>query len=95
MSLTGGGNPSQWFFLAMAHKRRGNAAEADKWMNQALRWMKENQTEDQQLRIFRQEAAQLLGWPGSLLDDGENSTGAAKDNSEEAADSATQQTGGR
>jgi serine/threonine protein kinase/tetratricopeptide (TPR) repeat protein len=49
------------FFLAMAHARLGNSAEARRWYDRAVRWMEQYQPEDMELRRFRAEAEELLG----------------------------------
>jgi len=48
------------FFLAMAQWQLGNQAEARKWYDQAVGWMEKNQPQDEELRRFRGEAAELL-----------------------------------
>jgi serine/threonine protein kinase/tetratricopeptide (TPR) repeat protein len=48
------------FFLAMAHARRGDGAEARRWYDRAVRWMEQYQPGDLELRRFRAEAAELL-----------------------------------
>jgi tetratricopeptide (TPR) repeat protein len=48
------------FFLAMAHARLGNSAEARRWYDRAVRWMEQYQPGDLELRRFRAEAEQLL-----------------------------------
>ena len=48
------------FFLAMAHARLGNGAEARRWYDRAVRWMERYQPADGELRRFRAEAEELL-----------------------------------
>jgi tetratricopeptide (TPR) repeat protein len=48
------------FFLAMAHVRLGNAAEARRWYERAVHWMEQYQPGDLELRRFRAEAEELL-----------------------------------
>jgi tetratricopeptide (TPR) repeat protein len=48
------------FFLAMAHWQLGNKDEARKWHDQAVQWMENNKPQDEELRRFRAEAAELL-----------------------------------
>jgi tetratricopeptide (TPR) repeat protein len=48
------------FFLAMAHARLGNGAEARRWYDRAVRWMERYQPDDMELRRFRAEATELL-----------------------------------
>jgi tetratricopeptide (TPR) repeat protein len=59
-----GGGPGQWFFLAMAHWQLGNKDEARNWYRQAVQWMEKHDPRNEQLRRFRVEATQLLGWKG-------------------------------
>jgi tetratricopeptide (TPR) repeat protein len=49
------------FFLAMAQWQQGNKDEARKWYDQAGAWMDKNQPENEELRRFRAEAAELMG----------------------------------
>jgi serine/threonine protein kinase len=48
------------FFLAMAHWQLGQKDEARKRYDQAVQWMEKNNPNDQELRRFRAEAAELL-----------------------------------
>ena len=41
--------------------RLGQKDEARQWYNRAVEWMEKNQPEDEELRHFRAEAAELLG----------------------------------
>jgi serine/threonine protein kinase len=61
MELREGGDPTDWFFQAMAHWRLGDRDEGRRWYDQAVQWMEENQRQDEELRCFRAEAAELLG----------------------------------
>jgi len=49
------------FFLAMAHWQLGEKDEARKWFDQAVEWMQKNTPQNEELRRFREEAAELLG----------------------------------
>jgi tetratricopeptide (TPR) repeat protein len=60
MSLRKGGDPFDWFFLAMAHWQLGGRGEARKWYDQAVQWMEKNRPKDDELRRFRAEADRLL-----------------------------------
>ncbi len=60
MELGKGGDGIDWFFLAMARWRLGNRDEARKHYDQAVQWMDKNQPENEELRRFRSEAAELL-----------------------------------
>jgi WD40 repeat protein/tRNA A-37 threonylcarbamoyl transferase component Bud32 len=61
MRLRRGGDSSDWFFLAMASWQRGVKDEARKQYDQAVQWMETNRPDDDELRRFRAEAAELLG----------------------------------
>jgi tetratricopeptide (TPR) repeat protein len=61
--LRAGGDSHDWFFLAMAHARRGSRDQARTWFDQAARWMEKNAPDDDQLRRLRAEAAALLPQP--------------------------------
>jgi tetratricopeptide (TPR) repeat protein len=62
-----GGNPWDWFFLAMAHWKLGERDKAMQWHGTALAWMDQNQDRLQRNRVaanelhrFRAEAEELL-----------------------------------
>jgi hypothetical protein len=48
-------------FLAMTHWQLGERDEARQWYGKAVEWIEKHQSDDDQLRRFRAEAAQLLG----------------------------------
>ena len=48
-------------FLAMAHWQLGEHDEARKWYDQAVEWMEKNMPTNEELKRFRDEAAELLG----------------------------------
>src|SRR5581483_6513968 len=48
------------FFLTMAHWRLGHHDEARTWHDRAVQWMDKNKPDDEELRRFRAEAAELL-----------------------------------
>jgi tetratricopeptide (TPR) repeat protein len=56
-----GGDSRQLFFLAMAHWQLGEKDEAGQLYNRAVEWMEKNQPDNDELRRFRAEAAELLG----------------------------------
>jgi len=60
MELRKGGVSSDWFFLAMAHWKQGDKKEARKWYHQAVLWLEKNAPQDEELRRFRAEAAELM-----------------------------------
>jgi serine/threonine protein kinase/Flp pilus assembly protein TadD len=61
MQLRAGGDPSDWYFLAMAHWRMGDKDQARQWYDNAVNAMEKNKSQDEELRRFRAEAAALLG----------------------------------
>jgi serine/threonine protein kinase/Flp pilus assembly protein TadD len=61
ISLRKGADSFDHFFLAMAHWQMGHKDEAHKSYQQAVRWMDRNKPDDEDLRRFRTEAAELLG----------------------------------
>jgi serine/threonine protein kinase/WD40 repeat protein len=48
------------FFLAMAHWHLGHKDEARTWQKQAVQWMDKNRPRDEELRLFRIEASELI-----------------------------------
>jgi tetratricopeptide (TPR) repeat protein len=60
MNLRGGGDPFDWFFLAMAHWQLGAKDEARRRYDQAVDWADKNPGDDE-LRRFREEAHGLIG----------------------------------
>jgi tetratricopeptide (TPR) repeat protein len=57
---------SDFFFLAMAHWQLGHTDEARNWHEKAVEWMENNSPDNDELRRFRAEAADLLGIPEAL-----------------------------
>ena len=55
---------SNYFFLAMAHARKGAKDKATTWLDKAIAWTKQNAPKDPELLRFWEEAAKLLGQPG-------------------------------
>lgn len=45
----------------MAYWQSDNKDEARKWFDRAVTWMEKNQPQNEELRRFRTEAAELLG----------------------------------
>jgi hypothetical protein len=59
-----GGDPWQWFFLAMAEWQLGNHDAARDWYAKAIDWMEKHpQIVGGETHRFRTEAAKLLGRP--------------------------------
>ena len=61
VQLSGGGDASGWFFLAMAHWQLGNKTEARRWYDKAVEWTNRLEKSDEELNRFQKEAADLLG----------------------------------
>src|SRR5262249_10150284 len=55
-----GGDSSDWFFLAMSHRKLDHQQEARQWYDKAVQWMVKNKPQDEELRRFRAEAAECL-----------------------------------
>ena len=64
MKLRNGGDPYDWFFLAMIEHQRGNAQDATRWFDKSTAWMAEQKSRDPDLLTAWTEAAKLLGRPG-------------------------------
>ncbi len=64
IKLIKGVDASNWFFLAMAHARKGDRDRAATWFDKAVAWTKEKAPKDPELLRFWAEAAKLLGRPG-------------------------------
>ncbi len=56
-----GGDAGQWFVLAMAHWKLAEKEKARELYDRAVQWMDKYQAQNQELRRFRAEAADLLG----------------------------------
>jgi serine/threonine protein kinase/Flp pilus assembly protein TadD len=61
MDLGGGGDSSDWFFLAMACWQLDEKEQARKYYDSAVQWMEKQRPDDKELRLFRAEAAGQLG----------------------------------
>ncbi len=61
LELRKGGDSFDWFFLAMAHWQLGEKDKAREWYEKAALWMEKNKPEDEELKRFRTEVAELLG----------------------------------
>ena len=64
MELANGGDPNDWFFVAIIEHQRGNADLAARWFDKSVAWMKQQKTPDAGLVPIWTEAAQVLGGPG-------------------------------
>jgi hypothetical protein len=58
--FSGGGDGSDFFFLAMACWKQGEKDQARRWFDQAVQWTEKSRPHDPELRRFRAEAAELL-----------------------------------
>jgi serine/threonine protein kinase len=56
-----GGDPTIWFFLALAHMQQGDKAKAVSYYEKAERWMNSHNPRDLELRRFQDETAAMLG----------------------------------
>jgi hypothetical protein len=65
MILSGGGDCSDWFFLAMTHSRLGDPEQARRWFDQAARWMDERMPRNNEMLRFREEAQTTLAKAGN------------------------------
>jgi eukaryotic-like serine/threonine-protein kinase len=63
MELGKGGDPYDWFFLAMIEHDRGNADEAARWFDKSMAWLKQQKSPDADLLQIWAEAAKLIGRP--------------------------------
>jgi uncharacterized protein HemY len=61
IDLSRGGKADDWFLLAMTRWRLGDKEAARQWYDRAVEWTQKNKPNDEQLRRFRAEAAELLG----------------------------------
>lgn len=65
MELRSGGDPWDWFFLAMATDRLGHRDEARRRYERGALWLREREPKDPDLERLRAEAAEVLGLEGS------------------------------
>ena len=64
MEVNHGGDPYDWFVLAMIEQERGNTQGATPWFDKSVAWMKEKKSHEADLLQLWTEAAKLLGQPG-------------------------------
>jgi tetratricopeptide (TPR) repeat protein len=60
MKHRSGGDPEDWFFLAMAYGQLGQKDEARQWYDKATKWMKDHESKNWELQRFQEEASKLL-----------------------------------
>jgi tetratricopeptide (TPR) repeat protein len=65
--LREGGDSSDWFFLAMAYWRLDDKPRAQQRYRDAVRWMERHKPDDDELRRFRAEAAELIDSPNTVM----------------------------
>jgi tetratricopeptide (TPR) repeat protein len=63
--LSGGGDSSDWFFLAMANWQADDKDEARECFDRAVEWMDQQKPHDAELNLLRDEAGALLRGNGS------------------------------
>jgi tetratricopeptide (TPR) repeat protein len=59
--LPNGGRGGDFFYLAMAHWQLGEKDQARQWYDKAVQWTDKNEPRNEGLRLYRTEAAALLG----------------------------------
>jgi tetratricopeptide (TPR) repeat protein len=59
-----GGDPGQWFFRAMSHWQLGEKDKARQWYDKATAWLEKEAPDNDELRGFQGEAAELMGMAG-------------------------------
>ena len=61
VTLRDGGDPWDWFFLAMAEHQRGNLEASQEWYDKAVAWTKSQNSRTQfRVRLISAEAASML-----------------------------------
>jgi tetratricopeptide (TPR) repeat protein len=60
IELTSGGSPGAWLFLALAHWKKGDRAEALAWYDKAVAWLSRNKPDDEELTRFCAEVDALI-----------------------------------
>ena len=60
-----GGNPYEWLFLAMIEHEQGHAAEANRWFDRSVAWMRAHKVPVPDLMRLEAQGAAFLGRPGS------------------------------
>jgi hypothetical protein len=57
MGLSRGGDPYDWFFLAIIEHERGHAGQAARWFDRSVAWMKQEKSRDVDMLQAWTEAA--------------------------------------
>ena len=63
LELRHGGTATGFFFLAMAHWKKGDKEKARTWSDKGVAWMEQNSLDSLDLEAFRGEAKATLGQP--------------------------------
>jgi tetratricopeptide (TPR) repeat protein len=61
LTIRGGGDSYDWYFLAMAHCKLGNSDLAADWYSKAAQWHRTRDPENAELQLFQAEAQSTLG----------------------------------
>jgi uncharacterized protein HemY len=61
LELRHGGTATDFFFLAMAHWKRGDKEKARTWFDKGVAWMGQNSLDNLDLEAIRAEAKATLG----------------------------------
>jgi Flp pilus assembly protein TadD len=61
IELSGGGEASDWFILAVIEQGKGNKKGAREWYDKAVTQMEQIHSQSEELRFYRDETARLLG----------------------------------
>jgi Flp pilus assembly protein TadD len=69
MELAGGGDASDWFFLAASHWKLGEKEPARRWYERAVQWTQKRRPGSVELRRFRAEVTELLGAKAGAQDE--------------------------
>ena len=69
MRLRSGGDPYDWLFLAMAYHSLGDTAEARRWLDRSIGWIRTRAPHNLVLIPLREEALRLLGSGGPRVRD--------------------------
>jgi tetratricopeptide (TPR) repeat protein len=64
IELRAGGNPADWFFLAMICWQRGEHNKAREWYKRSIQWIEKNQPVDESLMRYKAEADSLFHTAG-------------------------------
>jgi hypothetical protein len=60
MALRAGGDPNEWFFLAMIYWQRCEQGKARDWYKRSIKWMESHQPVDESLTRYQAEVDRLF-----------------------------------